>query len=178
MNTRRGFTLIELTAVLVILALLSSVVGLSLTSVGRQTTLREAVSAVADLDRSMRVECVNYDRRGELRFDSESGRVVLGIERDGEAVDVQAYQLPMGMRLTSVQSLNSESVSQHGGSVVIPCDHRGQTPTYTFAIGVDGSRSHDHVLLVVAGLSGQVQEVQDESEIKNLFALLASGNTD
>ncbi len=178
MNHNRGFTLIELTAVLVILALLSSVVGLSLTSVGRRTTLREAVSAVADLDRSMRAECVDYDRSGELRFDIEAGRVVSRIERDGETVDVQAYQLPVDMKIGSVQSANHVGVTRRGGSIVIPCNHRGRTPAYTFTIDADGSASHMQALLVVAGLTGQVREVRDESEAKNLFVLLAGGHTD
>jgi prepilin-type N-terminal cleavage/methylation domain-containing protein len=175
-RSHRGFTLIELTAVLVILALLSSVVGLSLASLGRQTLLQDAVSAVGDLDRSMRNECMDYNRTGELRFDPDAGQIVLNIERDGEDVDVQAYQLPVGMQIMWVRLAGNEGVNHAGQSIAVPCDHQGQTPTYAYAMKSASSNDSVPVIKVVAGLSGQTQELTDESQVTDLFTELAGGN--
>lgn len=174
MNRRGGFTLIELTAVLLIMALLSMVVGLSLASVGKQATLRDTVSVLTDLDRSMRVECVDYDRTGVLRFDLEGNRVVLSIQRDGEAVDVQAHALPVGTRFEWVRLADGKITPQRSTSVLVPCDDRGQTPTYAYAISTDNPQHTEPQVRVVAGLTGQVQEMKNESQVTDLYIMLSS----
>lgn len=178
-NRRRGFTLIELTAVLVIMALLSAVVGLSLASVSWRTDLREVRGAIADLDRTMRVECVDYERTGQLVFDEQTGLIELNMVRAGQSVRVQAYQLPVGMRLASVR-VNQDGPAAERDKSVIACDTQGHTPSYALVVTTTtNSQANEQPLrLIVAGLSGQVREVQDETPIDNLFATLASGHAD
>lgn len=172
-NLSRGFTLLELMAVLAVMALLSAVVSLSLASVSERTTLQDAVGAITDMDRSMRNECTEFSREGKLRFDPDNGRITRIAHRDGEEVDVESYRLPESLRLNKVWTRDQESPRRHSRPVVIRCDTHGRSPTYAISIHANTPESNEPkpgVIFVVAGLTGQVQECEDESQIIELFA--------
>ena len=134
MRHRPGFTLLELMAVLALMAMLSGVIGLSLASVSRQTTVRDAVGAMTDIDRSMRDECKVFNRRGEIRIDVELGRITRVAYREGEAVETESYQLPNTLRIEKLWMQGQTNQSRQNGVIVIQCDRHGHTPTYALSI--------------------------------------------
>ncbi len=175
---RHGFSLIELTVVLIILAMLSAVVSVSLANLGHHVLIEDAVNSITDMDRSMRIECSDYSRIGRLKLDFDDGQVSVDIERDNAWVKVQTYPIPVGMRMGQVQVSGEANQIHSSGVVVIDCDALGRSPTYCFGLESINTDPPDKKFYVVAGLSGQLREVQDEDQIEGLFAALSSGNTD
>ena len=194
MNPKRGFTLLELMLVLALMALLSGVISLSLASVSRQTTVRDAVSAITYMDRSMRDECIDFNRSGEIRFDLELGRITRVAHREGKPIEVESYQLPNTLRIEKFWLQGQADPLNHNSPIVIPCDSHGRTPTYALSIRPPRNpRNIDTgteatvlgqlpgagvVPGVVAGLTGQVQECQDETQVNDLFESLAWRDAD
>lgn len=178
MTKHRGFSLIELTVVLIILAMLSAVVSVSLANLGHHVLVSDVVDCISDMDRSMRAECSDHSRAGRLKFDIDNGQVETDIKRDDEWVKVQTYSIPIGLRMEQIQVSGEANQAHSTGVVVIACDLQGRTPTYCFSLESINTDPPGKQFYVVAGLSGQLREVQDEDQIEGLFASLSSGNTD
>ncbi len=174
----RGFSLIELTVVLIIMAMLSAVVSVSLANLGHNVLVSDVVDSISDMNRSMRAECLDHNRIGRMKFDIDNGLVEVDIKRDDVWVKVQTYSIPVGMRMEQIL-VSSEANQSHDTSVVtIACDLLGRAPTYCFSLESINTDLPEKKFYVVAGLSGQLREVQDEDQIEGLFASLSSGNTD
>lgn len=183
MNHYRGFTLLELMVVLTLMALLTGVISVSLGSISKQTTVRDTVGVVTNMDRSMRDECTEFNRDGEIRIDVELGRITCVSYREGEMVKTESYQVPNTLLIEKVWIQGQGNQANQNGVRVIPCDSRGHTPTYALSIrphrNIDsGTEAVLPGAGVVAGLTGQVQECQDETQIDDLFESLAGRNAD
>ena len=162
---RLAFTLVELLAALVIVALLVGAASVSLRGVLARTRLEDAVGRVENFDRLTREQ----SRRGgsPLRIRLRSGGDQLHREAAGTGAPVgAACLLPPGVVVADVLGLGGRR-----GDVVIPCSARGLTPSYAMRIGTDNGASR---WVVVAGLTGKVTVFDDDDDaaVRNIFALL------
>lgn len=161
MRRRSGFTLIELAAVMVLVAILAATVGISLR--GRVTKLRLETIAnrLENLDRQTRDLARRQRQPMRLRIDTTSGTVEQGFAsqtaplkrvRVGEQVDIDQLWLPRGRRSGS-------------GDILISA--AGQSSTYALRLS---SESGQRAWLLVCGLSGQVVRVESDEAIQSLLA--------
>ena len=171
MRRRRGsaFTLVELLAVLLLMALLATGVSLSLKGVLRDAELRNAASQLIQFDRLAREQARRSDRPSQLRFELQAGRV-RNIDARTKTVQGRELQLPAGVAIEQVRTARQP---RGGADAVVPCSARGQTTSYAVLLRGVGRQQ---LWLVVAGLSGTVETVRDDQTVNQTFALLAHGH--
>jgi prepilin-type N-terminal cleavage/methylation domain-containing protein len=159
----RGFTLIEMMAVIIIIALLSTAAALSFSHTLAAARAREAFGQVQSLDASARQFARRWGRTIQIVLDL-SNRTLARRERN---VNTFVTSLPSGCRIDEVRmSSRRESV----GEVSIECSANGLSRTY--AVHVVGPQLDQW--LVFAGLSGQVTKVNDVSQLDAIFPQAAA----
>ena len=154
----RAFTLVELTVVLVIIAIAAAAVTLRTQGPLRQARMRDVVGAIAHAERTTRSAASEQDRAFQLVVDLSDGRVSRS-RAQGRPAGTALVQLPQGFRVGAVL-MRRRDVS--GGSVSIPVSRRGLTPTY--AVLIDGGQQRQW--LVFAGLTGEMVEVDREEDAR------------
>ncbi len=165
---RRGFTLIELTMVLLILAVIAA--GATLRVQAPLTTARagEAVDRIRQFDRLTRAAAYRQDRPLSLIVDLSAGK----LERTDEAGrSVDGGPLQLGGRCKIARVL-VRGRQRSAGRVTVPCSRRGLTPSYALAVDIDGRRQW----LLFAGLTGEMIQVADETQAQEILA--AAGRPD
>ena len=161
---RRAFTLIEIMAVMLILALLSAAAAWSFSRPLARARTFEAIELVASFDASSRLAARRFGRSVEMRFDLTGGM----LERL-EGGDV-AYRgtLPQGF---SIEQLRTAERVHDVGDVTIACSRLSLSPSYAVKlVGPAGVQRW----LVVAGLSGRVTAARDEADVDAILNLKAA----
>lgn len=159
MSHSNGFTLLEVLLSLLLLALLSTVVALSVR--GGTGTLADARSRIARFDSECRLESRRAPQ--ELRFDLDDARLARA-SRGGKE-PVETLRLPRGVRIDSISLVGSggEAKTTHG-EVVIPYSRDGLCATY----GLILSSAEGNASLVFTGLSGECLD----AEFKDIATIL------
>jgi prepilin-type N-terminal cleavage/methylation domain-containing protein len=160
----RGFTLVELAAVVLLLGLVAAGVTLRLNDPLRRAGLDGAVVELEAFDHATRTAARQQDRPLRMVFDLDSG-VVRRTDAKGRSAGAAA-RLPDGYAFERFRVAGKEV---HSGRVSVTCSRQGLTPTYAFALEAPG---HVRRWRVVAGLSGQVMEGEDEAHVRKTFASL------
>jgi type II secretory pathway pseudopilin PulG len=174
---RSSFTLVEMVAVLVILSLAAAAVTLRLEGPVARATAGDLTGRIAALDRLTRVAARRHDRALVVEFDLGAGSVrrfdAERREQRGTALD-----LPRSWRLAQVVVAGGGSGGASGGAqeasagrVLVAFSRRGLSPTY--ALCIEGPGGGEGAWLVAAGLTGEVTQVENEKEVKAIFAALA-----
>ena len=162
-DRRNGFTLIELVAVIAILALVAAMVVISVRKPLRVATLEDSVSQLRLLDQQVRTLSRRFDRRQELTFHLNTGRVHIA-ETDGGQSDRERVlggtvdRVMMGRRVHDY------------GDVSIRYDAAGRTPTFAVRVSVSDDVRR---WLLFAGITGQVTEHEYESEVRTILDFLS-----
>jgi len=164
--TRRGFTLIEIAVLIVIVGLLA--VAVSIRSAGwfRSARIQDIVSQLNNFDRQARSYTKRFNRAVRLEFDLDQGTIVR-VDPATQQPMTHRIQLPRGFAIKQVSTVTGQI---HSGQVTIPCSTAAHTPTY--AVSISGPNRQSRQILVV-GTTGQMVLLNHEREISNTFALLA-----
>jgi prepilin-type N-terminal cleavage/methylation domain-containing protein len=162
---RRAFSLVELTVVLLILAIMAGAVAVSARGPLRKVGIERTVDEIIAFDRLTRQYARQQDRAirllvdlsaGELRRTDEEGRGELG----------EPLRLASGYSVARLRLAGQDIAS---GQVAISCSALGLTPTYAVLLEGAGGRRQ---WVLVAGLSGQIVGTGDDKETENILAML------
>ena len=151
---RRGFTLLELLVVLVIISLLAASVQVVFKSPLQSIRVRHAIEQLSAADALLRHECRQYRREGTIEFDCDQQTMTLQSD-NGIA--------PKSIAIRGLLAVHSPT-GQHANWAT-KVDRWGRSETYSIQIG--NPRKNKWILC--AGISGQVMEDQSESEIQTLL---------
>lgn len=156
-----GFTLLELMAVLVIIAILSGAVVLTMAGRLRSARMADVVAKLQDLDRWTRYDARRFARPANLAFDFERGVACRDAGQRSRIVT-----LPPGYSLVGLR--DSRGMFR-GGETQIECSADGRTNSYALAIA---GPDHSEAWIVFAGLTGERTLAKDEAEVDAIFASL------
>ncbi len=163
---RRAFTLVELTVVLLILAIAAAAVTLRVHGPMRRARLDDVIAQVQQYDHLTRQWAREHDRPAQLVVDLSAGRLSRADEA-GRATGSKPLELGSDWAITRLR-IGREDVS--GGQVSVHCSRAGLTPTYAMELTAPGGR---RVWLLFAGLTGWAERVDDEAEVQDILAAAA-----
>ena len=165
----KGFSLIEITMVLLILGVAAAAVTLRVEPVLHHAQMDQVIQDIVDFDRLTRTLARRHDQQFRLVLDTSVGELrrldVTGVESRGRAV-----ALSDNYAITKVL-VRSQDVG--AGTISIPCSRRGFMPTY--AIRLDGSGGRRQWILLTA-LSGQEVLMDDNNgdKLRDILAFTTS----
>lgn len=161
---RMGFTLVEVMAALIVMALLAGAVSVSLRSVLKRAAVDNAVSQFARFDHDSRELARRSGQALEMRLHLESGRLERIDLATGDTVGSPLFLLE-GVAIDRV--MQSETEVDSYGTVKIRCSERGFTPSYAVRMARPGSAQQ---WLVLAGLSGDARTERNDWNVQQIFA--------
>ncbi|MCY2929864.1 MAG: prepilin-type N-terminal cleavage/methylation domain-containing protein [Planctomycetota bacterium] len=154
---RNAFSLVEILAVLVILALLAGVAAYRSHAAARRTALAETAARVAEFDRQTRLLARAHDRPLRVLIDLGAGRLRREDVLTGREMGAP-LALTDGFRIARFLFRRETAET---GTVSFRCSSHGLTPTYALALeGPDGRKTW----LLAAGLGGDVTVFDDDVE--------------
>lgn len=159
--TARAFSLIELMAVLAILAVAMGMTVWVWSGRTKAARLQDVVEQLGYLDRMARQTARGDGTPVALRFDLDvpSVRRVQDAERSGVA-----YQLPDGF---AIERVTVEGMASKSRQVDIGVSGQGLSPSY--AVSVKGPQGQG-TWYVVAGLSGHQVVLETEAQAKSVLS--------
>ena len=163
---RHALTLVELLAVLSIMSILAAGVSVSLRGPYASLRLREAVEQLRAVDRMTRDHARRFGRGATLTLSGSSG---LSVSSEGHRE--RRFTLPPAVRVATVV-LPGRRFGDGSGEVAF--SGNGTSVSYGVCIQL---REQEQWLLV-AGLTGQVTEMADEEDIRDLFRHVETVRTD
>jgi len=183
---RRGFTLIEMIAVVLLLGLLAGSVAYAMTGELRRGTREEAVDVIRYMDHMTRLTADRFGRPCALRFELDKRRLRRVIDPAGRSAEtLSTRRLPRPFRIDRLVAATVDDQRrgkptltkvrgwEHGrADVNVGVDGRG--PTYALRLTGDARDEW----LVFAGLTGRMMRVEDERAVDNLFDRLSGGRLD
>jgi prepilin-type N-terminal cleavage/methylation domain-containing protein len=158
----RGFTLIELAIVILILAIVAAATVLRLGGPLRRVQMGDVVDLVAAFDGLARDYARTHDRAVWLVVDVPQRRLRRASGENGADLGAP-LALPPGYRVAQVWLRGQP---RGYGRTAIPCSQHGLTPSYGLLIEGPGGRRQ---WLVFAGLSGQNVQVKNEREVQAIL---------
>lgn len=162
MRTRRGFSMVELIVVLLLLGLMAAAITLRLQSPLYLARIKEFKEDMTAYDRLTRKSCLEQNRAARLWIDLTAGR----IERrsiDGTVEYGTSLQLPRDLKIVTLRIGRQDVIA---GRFIIPFSRWGLSPTY--GLCVEASEGDRH-WLVLSGLTGQPVEPQEDVDVRDIF---------
>lgn len=180
---RGGFTLIEVMAVVLLLGLLAGSTIWLMTRQARRSQADLAVIEITGADRDARLAARRTRPQCLLRIDLNR-QEVYRVRRDAAGRETRSHRVspPAGIRIARVLVAEAETAGASAsarrgvsnGVVEIPFSPAGRSPTYAVALESEQTRTW----LVVSGLTGQTSLEENDKNVENLFATLATGRPD
>lgn len=152
---------------LLVLGLLAGMVALSLHGAAERAQLIDAVGAFGQHERLTREIARHGEQPLQMVVHLDAGRV----ERVHAATQQprgQPLQLPGRFRFEQLWLAEQRLLA---GQIAIPCSRRGYTPSYAVQITDGRQGSGQQRWLVVAGLSGQITEIDDEKGVRDILGM-------
>ena len=167
---RKAFTLIELVAVLAIVALLTAGVSLSLRGALRDAHAEDAASRLVAFDALARQEARRLNRPSELHIDPHDGRVWRRevSASGGDHETGVALVLPPGVAIDEVFTARGRSRATE--TITIACSASGRTASYAILLSGPGERRR---WIMFAGLTGQSRLIEHDRNVQDIFGVLS-----
>ena len=164
LNARRGFTLFELVAVLVVLAILAGAVAVSVRGHISNARLEAFLDRLETFDGRARGEARRRSELTVLSFDANT-KLVSQISDQNSSGAARSFAVPGGLEIVAVKTV-SDQASQ--GVLRIGVSPLGQTDTYALQLRASSGRE---LWLVVLGGSGQCLRFDKDNDVEDLFSL-------
>ena len=170
---RRGLTLIEVMAVVMLLGLLAAATAWSLAEDVRRTTGENVIAQIAHADHLARLAAMQFGQSTTLRFDLDTHT----IHRIDTTQSTRTHTLnippPHRIERMFIQTANDKTPEttlsrRESGIIEIPYSPDGRSTTYAINLtSLDESK-----WMLIAGLTGRLTELTDEHQVNNLFTYL------
>ncbi|NQU74915.1 MAG: prepilin-type N-terminal cleavage/methylation domain-containing protein [Planctomycetes bacterium] len=164
-----GFSLIELTVVLLIIAIAAAAVTLRVQQPMRLAQMREVLERMEQFDRLTRTYAREHDKAVWVELDLSTGRLSQMDESESGRATGQAFKLPKGYTICKLK-FPGQDVS--AGKAAVVYSRGGLGATYAMLLE-DPQRRRRWVLCT--GLGGQVLQFDDEREIRDILDAVAAG---
>lgn len=171
MRRSKGFTLIELVAVLALAAVLAGAAVLSLQGPYQAAQLENAVERLVLVDRQLRDHARQFERPARLTLCPNTGRVAVA-EPGSETAPPPPFHLDGGVRIDQVAVGERRSDCD---AVTIAYSRQGRSTS--FAVRLRGADQKRHWLLFVGG-TGQMIRLEEDKTIEELLRLGSTPGTD
>ena len=174
----KGFTLIEITAVVVLMALLAGAVSATFFSWHSQAQMASVIGKLKHFDRVSREYARMSGRPAKLVIRAVDNQLIyteglvadIGIfNEESQSPNLQVLNLPDGYWLERIVVDDYEGDI---GEEILAVSSKGQTPTYGLMLMND---KNEEYWLVFVGMTGQIIESEDDFKVQDIFSLLASG---
>ena len=175
---RGGFTILELLVVLGLMALMASVVMVSMNGRLQGAHREQVLEALRAMDQRGRHGARTQVGEVALQLDAHEGVIQVIVKNEGKASVVDAYGLPGGFEIERVWVLHEGRVVERE-TLTIPFDRHGIGPTYGVTIRSTGDDDEPFTLaLLVAGVSGQFTGFDHDDEVQNILSQIARHDAD
>lgn len=159
-----GFTLLELVAVLMVMAILAGAVALSVRGHVSNAQLEAFLTRLEAFDARARSQARRQGQRLALRFDASDQRVSLAAAAADED-EAPAFAVSRGVELAQVRTARQAA---DYGVLETSVSPFGQSETYALCLQASSGR---RVWLVVLGASGQCLRLDEEEEVEQILSL-------
>jgi prepilin-type N-terminal cleavage/methylation domain-containing protein len=160
---RGGFTLVEILAVLAILAMFVTLVTVNYQAPLLDARLQNAFERMEGLDRTLRLVAQNQGRPIKLRIDLAHGELAAECGSGGGDFN-ETYTLPAGIRLEQL-CVDQERID--GDEATILFSSAGTSATYAIGLTIPDGRCR---WLLVVGATGQTVQVNGDDDLKQYLS--------
>ena len=167
----RGFSLIELTAVLLIAALLAAAVSLSVRSAGNSMRADDVIERLVEFDDRSRQLTSTRHKPVKLVFELDKQRLSC-VAGGSDEPPTGVWRIPADFEIEALL-LKDQKITRGVGT--IDCSSYGVTPTYALKLR---HRSKKEFWLLFAGMTGQFQELGGEDQVREIFEMLKVARPD
>lgn len=168
---RGGFTLLEMSLVVLIMGLSIGVLALTFREPYERATFQAAIETACELDRTARERAKSAGEANcRLTFDLDRDEMVLEFPGSG-GLSRQTVRMPRGVELGQVRTA-FQSHDRNRMSL----EYRASAGAPTYGIRFDG-RMESRWVLVLGG-TGQIRISADENEIEAIFRTLQAEGID
>jgi type II secretory pathway pseudopilin PulG len=155
-------------AVVLIMAIAAGVVVLRVEGPMNNARMRDVVDQVSAFDSLSRARAVEQDAAVRMTIDSGAGLLKWAAANAKESFS-PAVRLPDGYAVREVRVRGNRV---EGATADIVFSRLGLSPSYAVLLEGPGGRRQ---WMLFAGLTGQMVEASDETEITNIFAAAGAG---
>jgi prepilin-type N-terminal cleavage/methylation domain-containing protein len=159
-----AFTLVEVMAVVLILALLAGAAAWSFARPLTRARTSEAIDLITSFDASSRLAARRFGRGVDMQFELSDQAL---IRREGGQVTYRV-NLPPGF---AIEQIRTAGRVRDAGEVTVECSRMALSPSYALKLIGPGGLER---WLVVAGLSGQVTAARDDADVDAILNLSAA----
>jgi general secretion pathway protein H len=156
-----GFTLYELLAVMVLMAVLAGTVAVSVRGHVSNARLLAFLDRLESCDARARAQARRLNHPLVLKFDADDQRVSQSYANVAE----RSFAAPLGVEIEQIKTAKQES--DHG-ILQIAVSPLGQSDTYALRLQASSGRS---MWLVVLGASGQCLRLYEGADVEDIFSL-------
>ena len=177
-HTRSGFSLVEVIAVLLLLAMLAGTAALAMEGRAQQSRAEDILAALTKIDQHARHHAAASGDPITLTIDTQTDTLTLTAQTDTGPVHLDTYTLPGATQIKQAWLLrHHQQVSRP--QTVIAYRPNGSSPTF----GLTLQHEHPHespttTEMLFAGLSGQQTIFDDENHLQDILAPLTGHNAD
>jgi prepilin-type N-terminal cleavage/methylation domain-containing protein len=155
---KTGFTLLEMTVVLAVLAIVASLVVVNYREPVTNIRLEYAFETVERLDQRVRHWCKTNNASARIKVDLDRN-IFAAVNESGNPLPIPEAKLPGGMK---VGELRIRGVNRFGRDTQILYSSRGTAPSWAFSIAYSGNREKYRFII---GGSGQSVSFDNEDAL-------------
>ncbi|MDO5554808.1 MAG: prepilin-type N-terminal cleavage/methylation domain-containing protein [Planctomycetia bacterium] len=155
----RGFTLVEITVVLAILGLVTSLAVVNYREPVNNVRLENIFEQVTHFEQRMRHWCRTHNTPAQIKVDLDRGEFAAQL-RDGTKLDIPEVKITEGFKLKELRVMGE---NRFGRDTIIPYTSEGIAPCWALSIAYSGQRERYRLII---GMTGQSISFQSEDELR------------
>tara|TARA_Y100000589_G_scaffold323057_1_gene357017 strand:+ start:678 stop:1223 length:546 start_codon:yes stop_codon:yes gene_type:complete len=160
----KGFTLFELMAVILLLAIFAAAVRAPMTTMLDRITTRNSIEQIKSIDRLLRLEARRSGKTIQLHIDPLEGTFERTDSSEEQNIIGQLVRIDEVCRIEQIR-IAPESDDFDQLNAVINCSPNGATPSYALEIQTPTKTTW----LLFAGLTGHCYQLESEDELASVF---------